>query len=372
MANEIKDILEDRVLEIAEAAKSSDLKKVNSYILLPTDERFSKLMRLYDKMERWKDEYKKVEERKPKDVRTPLTAESIEDLIDSAMYDEMLEVALSMHISNKIAHDCIFAKEHIIRKFISDKIKTGQLEETIDVNKALNRIDIISDPINTEESIITKISKSELKFWGITEEMLQELKGKGLEELSQLERNAFYIKEFEIDNIIKILKSRDDISYGKVTDETGNSLVIDLPYYGQFSVHLKSKGSISALSNTPYDSLHFYEKESVILSDEVSKAAQRLIDKRRESGKVDLVDLIPELRKMKKGKPRFAHYVALKMGATKQELDELYRDEQKPRTIKDKPKTQNKRRKRNKKQGNNQQINTKAQKNTRKIEDTER
>ncbi len=375
MANKRKNSEYNRALEIAEAAKNSDLLKVNSYMLLPIEERFSKLMHLYDEMERWKKEYKKVEKHKPEDIRTPLTAERIEELIDSALYDEMIEVTLSMHVSNRIAHTCIFAKEYIIKKFILDKIENGQLEEKIDLDKALKRIDIISDPINTEESMITKISKAELKSFGITEEMLRELQGKGLKELSQLERSAFYIKTYETENTIKLLKKRDDISYGKVTNETGDALVIDLPYYGQFAVHLKSKESVSALSNTPYDSLHFYEKESVMLTDEISEKAQRFINSRRENGKLDLKDLIPELRKIKKDRPRFAHYVAVKMGATKQELDELYKDESKSHTIKNKPSTQNKRRKR---KSNNQQRNktklnnTQIQSTIRKKEDIER
>ena len=33
------------------------------------------------------------------------------------------------------------------------------------------------------------------------------------------------------------------------------------------------------------------------------------------------------LRKIRQDRPRYAHYIALKMGATKQELDKLYEGE---------------------------------------------
>jgi hypothetical protein len=67
-----------------------------------------------------------------------------------------------------------------------------------------------------------------------------------------------------------------------ITDETGNSLVIDLPYYGQFAVHIKNKKSISALSDITYDEIRFYEKESVILTDDISESAQKILENKVE------------------------------------------------------------------------------------------
>lgn len=320
----------DKIEKIIESAKRKDIIKPNTYRFLSLEERFSKIMYLYDSISDWKSEYAKVEKRKPRDIRTELTIETAEDVIDGAAYDDLLEVTLSMHIANKIAYEAIFAKEKIIEKFITEKVKNKELDESLleqaNLNLAIKRIAIVYDTINDRNSLITKISKAELEKLGITSKILQELSGKGIEELNQLERTAFYIKSYETDNVIDILKDRDDISYGMITDETGNSLVIDLPYYGQFAVHIKNKKSISALSDITYDEIRFYEKESVILTDDISESAQKFIDSRKQSGKTGLKQLIPELRKIRQDRPRFAHYVALKMGATKQELDEMYKD----------------------------------------------
>lgn len=149
-----------------------------------------------------------------------------------------------------------------------------------------------------------------------------------------------------MDNIIEELKDRDDISYGRyvepkkdksgkiiygrdgVTPKMDNILVIDLPYYGQFSVHMKNFQSISALRDTPYNGLHVYEKESIMLTDNISNAAkQYLLRKTGNNTWPDLSDIMGDLKQMRKTNPRFAHYIAIKMGATKQELDEMYSDE---------------------------------------------
>lgn len=90
---------------------------------------------------------------------------------------------------------------------------------------------------------------------------------------------------------------------------------------------MKTERSISALRNTKYDQMHMYETESVLLVDGISKSAKNFIKKRKESGKSTLDKMIPELRKIRQDRPRYAHYIALKMGATKQELDKLYEGE---------------------------------------------
>lgn len=321
---------ESKAAKIVETIKGKNIIKPSTYRFLSLEERFAKLMHLYDNISDWKSEYAKVEKRKPRDIRTELTVETAEDVIDGVAYDDLLEATLSMHIANKIAHEAIFAKETIIEKFVTEKVRNKELDESLlkaeNLNIVIKRIAIVHDTINDRNSLITKISKAELEKLGITSKMLQELSGKGIEDLNQLERTAFYIKSYETDNVIEMLKDRDDISYGMIHNETGNALVIDLPYYGQFIVHVKTKKSISALSDIPYDEIRVYEKESVILTDDISEAGKKFIDSRKQNGKTDLNQLIPELRKIRKDRPRFAHYVALKMGATKQELDEIYKD----------------------------------------------
>lgn len=319
-----------RALRVVEVIKGKDVLKTSTYRFLSKEERFSQLMHLYDSIKDWKSEYKKVEKCKPRDIQTKLTAENAKDIIDRAAYDDLLETTLSMHIANKIAHEGMRAKDTIIERFISEKVKNNELDKSLlepeKLNILIKRISIIYDTINDKNSLATKVSKVELEKLGVTSKVLQELSGKGIEELNVLIRNSLYIKSYETDNVVDMLKDRDDISYGTLNDEKGKALVIDLPYYGQFAVHIKTKKSISALSDTLYDEIRFYEKESVILTDDISELGKRFIDSRKQKGKTDLKQLIPELRKIRKERPRFAHYIALKMGATKQELDAIYED----------------------------------------------
>ena len=89
---------------------------------------------------------------------------------------------------------------------------------------------------------------------------------------------------------------------------------------------MKTERSISALSQTSYNGLHMYETDSVLLSDNISKKAEEFL--LRKNGKWPQLDeIMPDLKKLQEKNPRFAHYIALKMGATKDELDELYSDE---------------------------------------------
>lgn len=324
-----------RAQNVVENVRKSDLLKLNSYRLLPLDARFEKLMRLYDSISDWKKEYKKVEMRKPSEVRTPLNVENIEDVIDGAMYDDILELAISMHVANKIAHECDWAIEDIIENFLSKKVKSNELPETVLEDKnatpIIRKIGRIFDPINQGNRKTMEWLRNTLGEYGITSRMLKDLQGCGLEELNKMQRNAFYIKDYEMENAIDLLKDRDDISYGRFSTKGSEGkehiLVIDLPYYGQFCVHMKTERSISALKNTKYDQMHMYETESVLLMDGISRAAKSFIKKRKESGKSTLDQIIPELRKIRKDRPRYAHYIALKMGATKQELDKLYKGE---------------------------------------------
>lgn len=324
-----------RAQNVVENVRKSDLLKLNLYKLLPLDARFEKLMRLYDSISDWKKEYKKVEMRKPAAVRTPLNVENIEDVIDGAMYDDILELALSMHVANKIAHACDWAIEDIIENFLLKKVNSKELPETVledeNATPIIRKIGRIFDPVNQGNPRTMDWLRRTLGEYGITSRMLRDLEGCGLEELNQMQRNAFYIKDYEMENAIDLLKDRDDISYGRFSTKgpegKEHRLVIDLPYYGQFCVHMKTERSISALRNTKYDQMHMYETESVLLVDGISKSAKNFIKKRKESGKSTLDKMIPELRKIRQDRPRYAHYIALKMGATKQELDKLYEGE---------------------------------------------
>jgi len=201
-----------RAQNVVENVRKSDLLKLNLYRLLPLDARFEKLMRLYDSISDWKKEYKKVEIRKPAAVRTPLNVENIEDVIYGAMYDDILELALSMHVANKIAHACDWAIEDIIENFLLKKVNSKELPETVledeNATPIIRKIGRIFDPVNQGNPITMDWLRRTLGEYGITSRMLRDLEGCGLEELNQMQRNAFYIKDYEMENAIDLLKEK--------------------------------------------------------------------------------------------------------------------------------------------------------------------
>lgn len=326
----------DELENIIESIISSDVLDVKKFYNIEKNREniFQSIMKLYEETHpNWAADYIAIERKKPKNVRTYLSSFDMEDIIDSARGDDLLETALSVHAMNRIAHSCIFVKRKLISELIDEKKKATDGKFRISDRVFYNlEIDISRyfDPANKEDISTRKRVLGAIKRRGITEQDLDMLEKRGYREISEKQRSAFYIKDFLIDDLITLLKDRDDISYGmeEVTysKENGsighdNVLVVDLPYYGQFSVHLKSKSSISALSDTPYDTLRVFEKEGNILTDGLSKIAER---KLKEEGTLS----IKQLKAIRRYDPRYAHYLAVKQGSTKQELDEMYEDDE--------------------------------------------
>ena len=234
----------------------------------------------------------------------------------------------------------------MVEEYLKCKVNTKELSSSVlgtdNLKYICRMVERYFDPSNLGDTDNLEWTKRKLKKFGIKEENLEDLRSLNIEVLSKGQRDGYYIKDFEMDRAIELLKEDDEISYGKFTknmtdnngveilDSEGNPkqehlFVVDLPYYGQFSIHMKTESSISALSDTPYDELRIYEKESVLLTDEVSSWAKKII-----LGKTfkEVVGKLKNIRRNRKNGARIAHYTALKLGATKEELDELYRDDQ--------------------------------------------
>lgn len=331
--------------------KKSKASNASEYMLMPLDERFKELMSLYSKLEpEWVSEYEKVERRKPRDIRTDLSAKKMIDIINGAIGEDLLEFTMAMHAANKIAHQCKFIRNDILNYYVMTKAEEGKIVWSTDNRELYDLIERVFDPeVQKMPNRLQSLKEKLASDYGVNQSILDDLESKNgddLRQIIQMQRAGFYIKDFEIDNIIEELKDRDDISYGKystpktdksgkplyerdgVTPKMNDRLIIDLPYYSQVCVHLKTKRSISALSDTPYDGLHLFETESVLLTDNISRAAkQYLLRKTGNNTWPDLNDIMGDLKEMRKTNPRFAHYIAIKMGATKEELDEMYSDE---------------------------------------------
>ncbi len=346
----MKDTPEYRdALKLVEIARTSNVFKF--YASKPTEDRFTELMELFDKVNpEWKKIYEEIEKEKPIEVQTPLEYENIQDVIDGALNEPILELCLSIHIANKIAHTYDRAIENIIKQKLiekSQKSSDNKIQGLLKDHKGLSRlyrqIGDYLDPSNLDDTSVRKNLLEYIKRDGITEDDLEQLNNIGIPYLIRERKKAFAAKDYEIDQTLTTLKEEKDISYGvclrKVrnrdgsikTDSKGKEikdsvLVVDVPYYGQYLVHMKKDTSISSLAAIPkYGAKYLYEKKTFLLTDNISDQGQNFIERHTPAGKTaSYEEMEPHLINLEKMNPRFAHYLALKFGANKKELRKLH------------------------------------------------
>lgn len=323
------------------------------YMSLTEEKRFAALMKLYEKAEpAWVSKFNELENKKPEKMRIKLdTSTTMDELIESAEDDELCQTAMSMYTANKLAHLCENARNVLLEEYFKKKInllynsgsdkEAALLKSSISGKKGFrdvsNMIYSYFDPANQNKPGLLRNLEGYMYNSGIDANDIEAFRKLGIDKLSVKQRNGYYLKDFEMMNLIGKLQARDDVAYGMVVtpkvDEFGRQLkdrngdpkndylmVVDLPYYGQFSVHMKTQQSISALSSTPYSESRVFEKESMILTDQVSEYAKK--HELKKGGTIT----IDELKEIKAKDPRYAHYLAVKTGSTKDELDEMYFD----------------------------------------------
>ena len=337
--------------KMADIARVDEILK--NYKTKPINDRFTEIMHLYSKIEpEWKKRYNDLEKEKPKELQFLMKleeVEEIEDLINSAWGDELLETCLAIHVSNKIAH-CYdrYINEAIIT-YLKLKADEGKIEKEIfadegKMKRICFQISSLFDPVNKNDmSTKTRLTRY-LKKDNIDETMLKEIGEIGLEHFIVGRRNAFAVKDFEIENALRILAEDNEISYGILQDEKldrkgktlydgkgnpiyANTLVVDLPFYGQFAVHMKDDSSISVFSDIPrYNRKFFYERKSVMLTDGISRIAKNWVGARNRQGIPSTYEgLRADLKEIERSNPRYAHYLALKLtGATREQLKDLH------------------------------------------------
>lgn len=346
----MKDTPEYRdALKLVEIARTSNVFKF--YASKPTEDRFTELMELFDKVNpEWKKIYEEIEKEKPIEVQTPMEYENIQDVIDGALDEPILELCLSIHIANRIAHTYDRAIENIIKqklleksqKSSDNKIK-GLLKDHRRLSRLYRQIGDYLDPSNIDDTNVRENLLEYIKRDVITEDDLEQLNDIGIPCLIKGRKKAFAAKDYEIDQALTALKQEKDISYGvclrKVrnrdgsikTDSRGREvtdsvLVVDVPYYGQYLVHMKKDTSISSLAAIPkYGAKYLYEKKTFLLTDNISDQGQNFIERHTPTGKTaSYEEMEPHLINLEKMNPRFAHYLALKFGANKKELRKLH------------------------------------------------
>lgn len=310
--------------------------------IIDPDDKFIYLMKYYEKLEPfWKNEYNRNEESKPSERQAILPSNySMDDYINSALGDEITTRALSMHVANKIAHIC----EYSMKQLLEYHLNKEQINLDPDqFDYVLNRIRLLFlNKDGDNKRIYERLLDNK-----IDSNFIQLLENDGIESLCIAQKNAFAIKDLEITQLINKLPET-DISYGKCTipkkdsqgkivyvknkdgsqtEKAEHLFVIDLPYFDQLAVHLKTPESISALSETPYDRLRIYNTRTVLLTEEQSKQAEH--DFKTQDITID------KLVEMAKTNFEYTYYLGIKIGATKEELDRIYDGSQVDPQIKD-------------------------------------
>lgn len=99
------------------------------------------------------------------------------------------------------------------------------------------------------------------------------------------------------------------------TGQEESLFVIDVPCFGQMSVHVFSEKLMTQLSGYEYK-YPIYQTENVLLIDRVSNYQENFLRKSNP-------ELIKELKEMKTREE--AHEIAVKAGFDKSELEEIHR-----------------------------------------------
>lgn len=323
--------------------KNIDVSTLVDDFLLDNHDGFEKLLKIHQILKPdWIKAYNQNEAKKPKNVRTFIDGDiTVQDIIDETSGDEITELAVSVVISNKIAHYVTnLIKNELARYVESNHLKLSR-EEFGHISQDLKRY---FDPENRERKQMLNATENSLRANDINIESFDRAE---MEKLISIQNSVFSLKDLAIRKLLVLLKERDDINYGMKKDEERGiqAFVMDLPYYGQFAVHLKepklSKQCTADNTQEYNENIEQDKKETSYEMDEVRKAIFALLQGKvyeqdlyemhnimltsqiSEEGNVFLKSLrrlktdeekIAEIDKFKDKDPRYYHYLMVKSG----------------------------------------------------------
>lgn len=298
--------------------------KLENYLIMDESEKLDLLLEMFKQFKPdYVENYNKMEEKKSERVQISIPRDyDLKDLIKSVDGEIMLQKALEIYYSNKVAHYAEYMQKAVLRQFLKRYQSPENLFGIIIndphmfgiINNSLFRI---FDEYNQDNTREIKYHKDILKRNGIQERELRIL-GKTIPSLVNIYRDAMCIKDAELHEIISLLEEDELSSYGMITHtevESGkekerNLFVLDVPFFGQMSVHIKSPELISQLGKHKYP-YPVYQRESILLTDKSSPEQERIV-KRND---------IEEIRKyFEEGEEEFAHLLAIKGGYTADEI----------------------------------------------------
>lgn len=280
----------------------------------------------------YKLDFKKIESRKPKNKQIEIEEGfCLYDVIEAAEGIPVTEKALEIFYANKIAHICRTTQKKLLSDMITEENIENEEFETLmyDFNESeINNITLLLHRYFIAEkntnSKATKIAKMQLAKKGIENDQIAKLKQRGYDVLAKSYIDSMAIKDEAIAENIDLLKEDKDQSFGLAKIRNGknkkeeNLFVIDIPCFGQMSVHIYAPELITSLSEYEY-TYPIYQTENVLLSDRTSKYQESFLSKSTE-------ELIESLKKLRSKKE--AHEIAVKAGLRKKEIDTIHRKDQ--------------------------------------------
>lgn len=315
---------EDKIRGFKELKKLSPNLDLENYLIMDESEKLDLLLEMFKQFKSdYIDNYNKMEEKKSERVQISIPrGYDLKDLIKSVDGEIILQKALEIYYSNKVAHYAEYWQKDFLRQFLKKYQNPENLFDIIINDSRLfgiinNSLFRIFDEYNQDNTREIKYHKDILKRYGIGERELRIL-GKSIPSLVNIYRDAMCIKDAELHEIVSLLEEDKLSSYGMITHtevESGkekerNLFVLDVPFFGQMSVHIKSPELISQLGKHKYP-YPVYQRESILLTDRLTPEQERIV-KRND---------IEEIRKyFEEGEEEFAHLLAIKGGYTADEI----------------------------------------------------
>lgn len=273
-------------------------------------------------------EFRKIETKKPKTRQIEIDDDfELRSVIEAAEGLPIVEKALEIFYSNKIAHLCRTAQKNMISDLTQEENEKNMGYESLMYrfsDEEMNRVAIFTHRYFIAKKSLNKkvenIAKRRLEKDGINQEMLNVLEERGYDVLSKTYLDCMAIKSETIDESVELLKKDENQSFGMAkvkNNKTGKEeslFVIDVPCFGQMSVHICSEELMTQLSDCEYK-YPIYQTENVLLIDSVSKYQANLLKKSNS-------ELIQELKAMKSREE--AHEIAVKAGFNRSELEEIH------------------------------------------------
>ncbi len=204
---------------------------------------FKKVLKLYEKLEpNWVNIYNREEEKKPESVQSRIpSGTTMDDIIKEVADDKITQLALATVVSNRIAHFSLNTERRLL------EIKNNKRRFGVDFKMASSLVSNYFNALSTDDKNKAIRLERDLYSLGIT---FTENERSIFKALVEAQNVGFMLKDTYLRDLLTVLRERKDINYGLEYDENNNEIfVMDLPYYGQFSVHIKKQKYQSSLTD---------------------------------------------------------------------------------------------------------------------------